>query len=718
VTIFGIGKADSCNVSLQSCTWTYPTIVGTPTTSNAQGSGMTGFSSFAVGRNVRSFTVSNPGTQSQYVPFTVTITARDQSGNPATNFNGTVTISSSGCTISLGGGTSANFVNGTLTPTITLASSGNCTITATLTGSSEAGTSPTFTVNPTSFNAFEIATAANAISGNIQTKVAGVAFNLAIVAISGGAKATGFNGNVKLELLANGAAAGTGYGTDNCPTTNTVIQTVASSAIVSGRSNAAFSAVADVYRDVRVRISYPTASSTTVVCSGDSFAVRPSGFTISVTDADWQTAGTARALGNISASGGNVHKAGQSFTITATASPNTVTLYNGNITLATSGLACTNFGSGCANGTLSLGSWSTGVTRSTTTATYGEAGSFNLTLEDVDFASIDASDGSNYTVTQTTAPVAVGRFVPDHFKFVTPNTPQLQTFGSSCSTRSFTYIGQSFWYVTLPSATVQAVAADGTTVTTNYRGSLFKLTSSGITEAYTPVALDATGIGTAQLTGVGNGTATYSASASGTLKYTRNTGAPASPFSANISLSSVTASDASENAANPGSITTPSALSFSSIGFDAGATFRYGRLRLQNSSGLLNVDLFIPIETQYWTGSAFTTNADDFCTSLSAANLSLGSYIGGITAANVGASHITLGGAFAKGVGNLRLTKPSLAATSPGATTLTVDLSAEAKIYLQGAWTGSNYTDNPSVRATFGVFGSQPKNFIYQRENY
>jgi len=53
-----------------------------------------------------------------------------------------------------------------------------------------------------------------------------------------------------------------------------------------------------------------------------------------------------------------------------------------------------------------------------------------------------------------------------------------------------------------------------------------------------------------------------------------------------------------------------------------------------------------------------------------------------------------------------------------GATTLTVDLSAEGKTYLQGAWSGSNYTDNPSARATFGVFGSQPRNFIFQRENY
>lgn len=719
-SIFGIGKADSCNPSLQNCTWTYPTIVGTPTTTNAQASGMTSFSSFAVGRNVRSFSVSNPGTQSQYVPFTVTIIALDALGSPATNFTGTVDITSSGCTISSGGGTSANFVGGQLTPTITFASSGNCNITVTRTGGSETGTSTTFTVNPTSFNAFESATAANAISGNIQTKLAGAAFSLDVVAISGGAKAAGFNNQaVKLELLANSGTAGTGYGSDNCPTSNTVLQTIASFTLNSGRSTASFSAVSNVYRDVRVRISYPTASSTTVVCSGDSFAIRPSGFTISVTDATWSTAGTSRALNNTSASGGNVHKAGQPFTITATASPGTVALYDGNITTASGGLACTSFGSGCTNGALSIGSWSTGATRSTTTANYSEAGVFSLTLEDRDFASIDASDGSSYIITQTTAPVSVGRFVPDHFKFVSPSTPQLQTFGSSCSTRSFTYIGQPFWYVTLPSATLQAVAADDATVTSNYRGSLFKLTGAAITETYsssTGPVLISTAIGTAQLTS-GNGTGTYSANSSGTLTYTRSTTIPASPFSANISLS-VAATDTNEEGANQGDINTSTALAFNSIVFDAGALFRYGRLRLQNSSGLLNVDLPIPAETQYWSGTAFTTNTDDKCTALSAANLSLSSYSGGISAANMGASHITVGGAFASGIGSLRLTKPSPAATSPGATTLTVDLAAESKSYLQGAWSSSTYTDNPSARATFGVFGSQPKNFIFQRENY
>jgi hypothetical protein len=84
----------------------------------------------------------------------------------------------------------------------------------------------------------------------------------------------------------------------------------------------------------------------------------------------------------------------------------------------------------------------------------------------------------------------------------------------------------------------------------------------------------------------------------------------------------------------------------------------------------------------------------------------------------MGNSHVTLGGAFSSGVGSLKLTRPSPTATTPGAATLTVDLAAEGKTYLQGAWTGATYDSNPSARASWGLFGAQPQNFIFQRENY
>jgi hypothetical protein len=37
---------------------------------------------------------------------------------------------------------------------------------------------------------------------------------------------------------------------------------------------------------------------------------------------------------------------------------------------------------------------------------------------------------------------------------------------------------------------------------------------------------------------------------------------------------------------------------------------------------------------------------------------------------------------------------------------------------LQGRNAGANYDDDPAARAAFGLFGAQPNNFIYFRENF
>jgi hypothetical protein len=147
-------------------------------------------------------------------------------------------------------------------------------------------------------------------------------------------------------------------------------------------------------------------------------------------------------------------------------------------------------------------------------------------------------------------------------------------------------------------------------------------------------------------------------------------------------------------------------------------SIRFGRLRLENAVGSEKLDLPIPMQAQYWAGSAFQTNTSDSCTSLTAANILLGSYDGGINATNVGSGNISLGGAFSSGIGSLALTKPTPVPGSPGAVTLTVDLTTEAKSYLKGNWGVATYTANPPSRAAFGLYGSQPANFIYFRENY
>jgi hypothetical protein len=120
-----------------------------------------------------------------------------------------------------------------------------------------------------SFNAFETGTAAGAINGVITTKVAGAAFSLDVVAILGGVQFAGFTNTVTVDLLGN-TTLGTSLDAQNCPTVFTVLQTVAPNPTINaGRSTVSFAAVANVWRDVRVRVRYPVGAPSVTSCSPD-----------------------------------------------------------------------------------------------------------------------------------------------------------------------------------------------------------------------------------------------------------------------------------------------------------------------------------------------------------------------------------------------------------------------------------------------------------------
>ena len=585
------------------------------------------------------------------------------------------------------------------------------------------------------FNAYDTTTAGGAVTGFITTKVAGAAFNVAIVALSNNRKSinTNYKGTVTVELLNASDNSGTLDTSTNCNTSWTVIQTLPNLVFdgsESGRKNITVPEN-NAWREARFRMT----DGGLIGCSTDVFAIRPASFSVSVTDATWDTAGTGRALNNTGASGGNVHKAGRPFTVTVTPSPMSATNYNGDPAIAVGGLTCTLPG-GCVNGTLTLGAFSGSGARVSNTADYSEAGAFDLTLEDRFFAVIDAADGTpsdcsaaGRFVCQSPAPAAVGRFVPDRFEFAGPGTPTLLTFGSAaCGSRSFTYVGQPFWYAVgaRPSATLNAVNATGA-VTANY---VLNLAASrpAISESYAdataPAAapLDTAAIGTPTL-GAGAGTDTYMASLSGQLSYSRSTTTPVGPFDAAISLT-VSASDATDAAVTGnGTITTASPLVFngggSGIVFDSGAQFRYGRLRLGNGSGSQLLPLLVPMETQYFTGApsnAFITNAADSCTSIAAANIELGTYTANLNACE---TSLTVG-AFGGGRSTVLMSPPGsgnngsvvltarLESAVAGPTTCvggaSTPVTGADRLYLRGNWTAPAYTENPSGRATFGVY--------------
>ena len=588
----------------------------------------------------------------------------------------------------------------------------------------------TTAVTPGGFNAFESGTPLGSTSGVIRTHIAASAFGLDVAALKTGGTAieTAFAGDVRLELVdASSAASCSAYA---------LIRDLGTLAFVAAdQGRKTFSGISEpnAWPNARIRMTYPaTGTATVIACSTDNFAIRPASLAgVSVTDSDWQTSGTSRALANIIASGGNVHKAGRPFTLRATAhnASGAVTgNYSGSPTLKT--LACTLPAPTCVNGSLTPGAWSGSGTVTSSSASYSEAGSFNLTLEDRTFTDVDSADSTllERTIPQDAA-VPVGRFVPDHFQLAESSTPAFVTFNdTTCGSRSFTYVGQPFGYLTLPQATITAKNADGA-ATLNYTGALWKLASAGVVQTYMAATgiLDTGLVGTPVVAATGSGSGTLTANAADAIAFVRGT--PIVPFAAEISLS-MSIQDSSENAVTGNGLidASPPAL-FSNIAFDAGNEIRFGRLVLTNAHGSELLGLPVPIETQFWNGSGFVRNMADDCTRLSANQVALSNWRRDLAACE---TSVSLSGRFIDGRGNLRFSAPG--AGNTGSVDLTVHLGASgsgstcvggaatsavgaAQTWLQGRWTAGAYDQNPAARASFGLYrGSKP--LIYLRELY
>jgi uncharacterized repeat protein (TIGR01451 family) len=585
---------------------------------------------------------------------------------------------------------------------------------------------------PSGFNAFESDTAAGSVTGVVRTKTAGSVFSLDLVALdtAGTGVLASFSGDVAVDLIAN---TGTGVAlSGGCPVSGTSIA-VGTRTLSGGRSTVSFPAVADVWRDARVRIRYPaTGTPSITACSGDNFAIKPSALTATASHADWQTAGTATTLANTGASGGAIHKAGQPFTLRLTGynAAGTVTAnYNGTPAVS---LSCVLPTSGCVPGSLGTGSFSAaGGTVTSDTAGYSEVGAIAATFTDTGFASVDSGDTAascaGYHV--CAGAINIGRFVPDHFD-TAPNTPRFQT---ACG--GFTYLGQPFDYATAPVLTVTAKNAAGAT-TVNYTGGLFKLGAAGVTgQAYSAasgtVQVVAGGLPDPTVTslGAGVGSVAFSVGDAGTgggLRFARGT-TPTPPFDADLALSfSLADSEGVTPASNP--VAFGAATAGAGIAFDAGKQQRFGRLRLANATGTELRALPVPLTTQYWNGQGFVTNTADNCTTLPAlaavaqtAPLSPGLTFYAQSADN----QLTAGETSASFVSPLVSGNASLVLSAPGAGNHGyLDLVADAPAWLKFNWDGVDQAgdgnpldDNPRARAAFGKRRGADR-LIIRREIY
>lgn len=608
-------------------------------------------------------------------------------------------------------------------------------------------------VAPDSFNAVEVGAAA--VTGRIFTKLRGTGFTLDIVAILAGVQYMTFNEAVTVDLVTGGA------GGANCG--GGVLTTVAGPAdvtLASGRVTTPSASVATAYPDVRVRIRYPVGGPYTITtCSSDNFSIKPTAFSISSTDAT-----------NTGTGAGATIKTGVNFNLTAAGGAGYTGTPSGNFSgnVAGTPTAGTIGGSfvaavgGTASGTFhysevgNFGLSADAVRDTAFTATGDQAGGdciASSTSEALFGGQYGCWVGSN-AVAQTTGSSGFGRFIPDNFN-VTYNVP---VFTPACG--PFSYIGQVF-NLTAPVMTV--TARNGTTnglanaTTTNYAGSYMKFANDNTslaqaaydTQAERYVRFDALGGGNTPVLDLSslpatsadptistftNGVGTFTFSNGSGLSFTRSTTTPSAAFDADIALAlNVVDADGVTFAGNPaafGSASAGSGMLFSdgNAGTTTDKLMRYGRLRLGGASGSQLLPLRIPVEAQYWNGSAFITNVSDTCITLAVGNVGLGNHAGSLGVGETTVTAVT--SPLQAGRGTITLSAPGVG--NNGSVDVTVNLGAGTnadacpalapaatagnRTYLRGRWCGAGFTKDPAARARFGVMRGSDE-AIYTREN-
>lgn len=479
--------------------------------------------------------------------------------------------------------------------------------------------------------------------------------------------------------------------------------------------------------------SYMTGTSNTFVVKPYSFAlsdIKATTLNGRCTVAPNSTPGCAS-----DATGRTFAKAGEAFSTTVSAlaynaSGNTVTPNYGREISPEGVLLTPNLAAGLglsnnpalANST-GFGSFSNGVATGTT-FNWPEVGIITLTPSVADGDYLGAGNVTG------TASGNVGRFYPDHFALSAGSIANRTDISPACSpASSFTYMDEPFQanftltakgpspdYVTLQNYVTSGIAANN----------FAKLaTGAPIPAGFGFALLD----GTTDLSSRMDSSLGISGSWTGgvlpaiaTLGFTRNA-APDGPYNAlKVGIAPADADGVTLNAYDM-DVTAPAGNDHAAVGQ---TQIRFGRLRLNNAHGSELLALPIPIVVQYWNGTQFATNTEDSCTRLASSSIGLGNYTGGLASGETGISPATI--SFASGVGTMRLTAPG--SGNSGSVDVCVDLGSDpaggticsatsaSMSYLQGKWApGTNWNNDPKVRATFGVY-KNANEFIYLREMY
>ncbi len=321
-----------------------------------------------------------------------------------------------------------------------------------------------------------------------------------------------------------------------------------------------------------------------------------------------------------------------------------------------------------------------------------EVGVFNLI----------SAPANYYGVTVATDTLSnVGRFIPASFAVTVDDNGSLAPFCNSAT--SFSYSGQDINWLIAPTLIFEARNAGGS-ATTNYTrtAEFMKLVNNDVsfqslTADTTANRTDGTDIaltstfnnGTINIDNPASGQVEYQLSSGDLFTYTKELLAQVAPFTPDLEIILDEVRD-SDNVTQSGSVP--------AIEPAGNQQIRFGRLLLKDSYGPEVVNLNMPLQAEYFSGSGYILNQDDSCTSYSSANAS----ITGISSVVAGSSSLI------GGKSNIELAAPT---PNTGSGVVTYD----APVWLEGDYDGNGSFENPSATATFGVYRGHDR-VIYWRE--
>ena len=379
---------------------------------------------------------------------------------------------------------------------------------------------------------------------------------------------------------------------------------------------------------------------------------------------------------------------------------------------------------GVLGGSTDIGSASySGGSVTVSNLTYSEVGSIGLTASATGYLGTSGADVSGVAVNASTGiPTRVGRFYPSQFALVSSSlTP-------ACSSGSFTYMDQPAFGL----AYVLEARSSSGTVTTNYRSGSYTVGTVTLhaenADAGTDLGSRITGLPSASWTlgqySISSTSATFSRAASAD-----------GPYDSLVLGVSVTDADgakvASADMTASGTGSCGSSCVARALNSGGSTKVRFGRLKIGSALGAPQIDLPVPLTTEYWNGHGFVTNRDDACTRLTNTQFSFANFRSPLAACVTSGSPAGANGiVFSSGRATLRLGKPNVR----GSVDLTANLgssasgntcsagassvaTASSKPWLQGNWSAATYDRNPAARAVFGLYTNTP-DVIFLRESY